>query len=217
MERARRIAAGPAPGWEPGPGFRRLAFLAAIALALGSCSPSPRSLNAMLALMDSSSPAVDAALFPRAAGLARTTEERLRVLKRARAFSPEAYANTARAFAEAPVLSEPVALAAFDAFMGAGLYDEALALFERSLRIETRPLHYAEAYAAQRKAGRNPDIPTGAYALLADALNAPAFLVEGALAEMLKGRLSFARELARQAYERGAALAPRAALGRGPL
>jgi hypothetical protein len=105
-------------------------------------------------------------------------------------------------------LSEPVALAAFDAFMGAGLYDEALGLFSHSLRIEERPLHYAEVYAAQRKAGQSPDIPSGAYALLADALNAPAFLVEGALAEMLKGRLSFARELARQAHERGAALPP---------
>ncbi|HAE22680.1 MAG TPA: hypothetical protein DCG47_10215, partial [Spirochaetaceae bacterium] len=124
------------------------------------------------------------------------------------AFSLEAYAATAREFSALTLLSEPVALASFDAFMGAGFYGEALALFERSLRIEQRPLLFAEAYAAQRKAGVSPDIPTGAYALLADALNAPGFLIEGALAEMRRGRLSFARELARQAYERGAALPP---------
>ncbi len=219
MERARSLALGPlfrrsAPrsarlaGARLAGISRRLSLAAALALALGSCAPSPRSLNALLALMDSSSPSVDAALFPRAAGLARNTDERLRVLKRARAFGPEAYAATARALTGAPVVSEPVALAAFDAFMGAGLYGEALALFERSLRMEERPLLFAEAYAAQRTAGVSPDIPTGAYALLADALGAPALLAEGALAEMEKGRLSFARELARQAYERGVELPP---------
>lgn len=209
MERARRPL-------KPGPRAAARGALAipaalAAACALGggliACAPRPApSLNALFALMDSGSPAADPELFATAAGLASSSGDRLRLLKRASERDAALYAGVARAIMDGGALSQTVLLAAFDAFMRAGRYADASEALAAAGTPTEFPLHYAELIASASAAGVEPSVEPAAYVRVADAVGDPTFLVQGALSAMRRGMPAAARELARAGLAAGAPL-----------
>lgn len=207
MERARRPLK---PGCRAA-ARKALALPAALAVALGgglvACARRPApSLNALFALMDSGSQAVGPELFATAAGLASSSSDRLRLLKRASKRDASLYAEVARAIVDGGALSQTVLLAAFDAFMRAGRYADAAEALAAAGTPTDFPLHYAELIAMASAAGVEPSIEPAAYARVADAVGDPSFLVQGALSAMRRGMPAAARELARAGMAAGASL-----------
>lgn len=209
MERARRPL-------KPGPraaARRALAIPAALAAAcalggaLVACARRPEpSINALFALIDSGSPSAGPELFMTAAGLATSSSDRLRLLKRASQREASLYAEVARAIMDGGALSQTVLLAAFDAFMRSGRYADASAALAAAGPPAEFPLHYAELLALASAAGVEPPIEPAAYARVADAVGDPSFLVQGALSAMRRGMPAAARELARAGLAAGASL-----------
>lgn len=209
MERARRPL-------KPGPraaARRALALAAALAAAcalgggLIACARrSEPSLNALLALIDSGSPSAGPELFATAAGLATSSSDRLRLLKRASKRDASLYAEVARAIMDGGATSQTVLLAAFDAFMRSGRYVDASEALAAAGTPADFPLHYAELLAIASTAGVKLFIEPAAYARVADAVGDPSFLVQGALSAMRRGMPAAARELARAGLAAGAPL-----------
>lgn len=211
MERARRAL-------RPGPRAARRAKAPPAAFAVGALAlvafglvvpaacarrPAP-SLNALFALMDSGSSAAGPELFATAAGLASSSADRLRLLKRAAERGPALYADVARALMDGGALSQAALLAAFDAFMRDGRFADAAEALDAAGGPKDFPLHYAELMASASAAGAELVVEPAAYARVADAVGDPAFFVLGALAAMRRGMPSAARELARAGLAAGA-------------
>ncbi len=209
MERARRSLK---PGSRAA-ARRALALPAALAAAcalgagLLSCARRPApSLNALFAVIDAGAPSAGPELFMTAAGLASSSSDRLRLLKRASERDASLYAEVARAIMDGGALSQTVLLAAFDAFMRAGRYADASGALAAAGPPADFPLHYAELIASAPAAGVEPPIEPAAYARVADAVGDPSFFVQGALSAMRRGMPSAARELARAGLAAGASL-----------
>jgi tetratricopeptide (TPR) repeat protein len=163
-------------------------------------------LNALLALIDSGSPSAGPELFMTAAGLASSSSDRLRLLKRASKREASLYAEVARAIMDGGALSQTVLLAGFDAFMRSGRYADASEALTAAGPPAEFPLHYAELIAKASTAGVELSIVPAAYARVADAVGDPSFFVQGALSAMRRGMPAAARELARAGLAAGASL-----------
>lgn len=209
MERARRPLR---------PGFRAAALRAiilasalvaasALGVGLAGCARrSAPSLNAVFALIDSGSPGAGPELFATAAGLASSSGDRLRLLKRASKRDDSLYADAARAILDGGAPSQTVLLAAFDAFMRAARYADALEALIAAGTPADLPLHYAELIARASAAGVELPIAPAAYVRAADAVGDPSFFALGALSAMRRGMPAAARELARAGLAAGASL-----------
>lgn len=183
---------------------QRLIGALALAGTLWSASCAKPSFGAVLAKIDASGGTAGARLFASGAELARSTEDRLRLLKRASAYAPETYAFAAEAVMESTSVSESVALAALDAFLEAGLHGKALGLFGPRLDPERFGAEYAEALIAAESAGAaprpGPDRLVAAYRANRD----PRFLVAAAVDAMHAGDTGFASMALGTALSEGA-------------
>ena len=129
-----------------------LCVAAIVAIALYARPGSDGSFGALLAKIDASPATASAAAYLNAAALAKGSEDRLRVLKRASSRDSALYADVAAAMAGSQ-LSEPVALAALDAFLLAGRYEDALALFGGPLDPRADAPELAETIVMAARAG----------------------------------------------------------------
>ncbi|GAB1457622.1 hypothetical protein MASR2M48_29300 [Spirochaetota bacterium] len=177
--------------------MRRLAVALAIAgsLSLGACRGAERSFGALLAKIDASPASVSTATFLNAARLADGTAERLRLLKRAHHRGGSLYSDTASAILASGMVTEPLALVAFDAFMSSALYDEALALFDGPLDPDTRADCYAEALSMALARGMASKPGVERFVASSDATGDSRFLVYAAVEAMLDGDRERARTL----------------------
>lgn len=174
-------------------GATAVSFLAGIMLlALFSCRAPERSFGALLARIDSAPELAEDRLYLNAAALAESTQDRLRLLKRASRRSPGLYAANASAMLASGTVSEPVALAALDAFLSAGRYGQALALFDSQLNYRTRPAEYAEALSLAIVSGIKVHPPLDRLVACAGATGDSRFLVYAAVEAMLSGDRSSA-------------------------
>ncbi|MBU0934650.1 MAG: hypothetical protein KKC64_03470 [Spirochaetes bacterium] len=122
-----------------GPGFlSRIAFLYrfflifTLGLCCSTCTKPDPSFSAVLALIDQQTADADPRLFTTAFFLANTTEDKLRVLKRAQAFDSSLVFMLA-AENYHTVQSEPVALVFFDAFMNSRDWSRAFSVWHNAL------------------------------------------------------------------------------------
>jgi len=109
-------------------------------------------------VIDSGAPSAGPELFMTAAGLASSSSDRLRLLKRASERDASLYAEVARAIMDGGALSQTVLLAAFDAFMRAGRYADASEALAAAGPPADFPLHYAELIASAPAAGVEPSV-----------------------------------------------------------
>jgi len=176
------------------------AWTAALCLValLWSCAPPEPSFGALLARIDAAQSELPVAVFTNAAALADTTVDRLRILKRARAWGSGTYAAVASVIVTAsPSCVETVALAALDAFLEAGRHEEALALFDGPLDPRQRPLEYAETIVRLSAFGLVVKAPAERLVWCYDATGARAFLEYAAVDAMASGDRSLALTLLR--------------------
>jgi len=176
-----------------------LAAVALLALC-AACRNPERSFGALLAKIDSAPEPVGVEVFINAAALARSTDERLRLLKRAASRDASLYAETARAVIAAGNVSEPVALAAFDAFLEASLAGEALTLFDSALDASLRPAEYAEALIVAIRNGVAVDPSLERLVACADVTGDNRFLLYAAIEAMVDGDRASALTLLGDAF-----------------
>lgn len=178
MERARQGIAAAALKTVPA------ALLAAAVLASSCAKPS---FGAVLAKIDASPGTAGIGLYEAGARLAASTEDRLRLLKRASRREPTLYASAAKALLGAGSASEAVDLAVFDALLEAGLPGEALGMFGSRLDPDRFPGEYAEALVAAEGAGLGPRPGPGRLSAAWRATGDPRFLVAVAVDAMERG------------------------------
>lgn len=178
-----------------------LAFLCARCGAFGGEAPS---FGALLAKIDADPVSASRSAYLNAAALAQGTDDRLRILKRASARDPAIYADSAAAIVAAGAVSEPVAIAVLDAYLAAGRYGDALALFDGPLSPSLRPSEYAETLVLAVRSGYSPPRPsTDRLVLCADAANDARFLEAAAVDALLEGDRPRARALLVEAVGSG--------------
>ncbi|MBN2875708.1 MAG: hypothetical protein JXM71_11480 [Spirochaetales bacterium] len=197
MKLGREAGAQPvagAPQWEL-VWLRRAAVAATLSMVIVSCSPPARSFSALLARIDSSPTVVGEEVFLSAAALADDTEERLRLLKRAATRDPQLYAATASALVRASAISEPVALAALDAFLHARRFSEATGLFKGPLDPRSHPSEFAEMVVLADRYDALPELSTMDLVACADSTRDARFLVAAAVNAMQGGDRSTAATL----------------------
>lgn len=161
-----------------------------VVLACLSCAgcPSPqRSFSGLLARIDASKDSAKLDVYRKAAVLAGSTEDRLRLLKRAMRRGPDFAADVAIAVAAAPIISEPVALAAFDIFLDAGRYADALGLFDAALDARSHGAELAEAIVLSYRAGAMPEQPVDRLVACFDASGDAAFMILAGIEAMRAG------------------------------
>lgn len=163
-----------------------LCVAAIVAIALYARPGSDRSFGALLAKIDASPATASAAAYLNAAALAKGSEERLRVLKRAASRDSALYADVAAAMA-GNQLSEPVALAALDAFLLAGRYDEALSLFGGPLDPRADAPELAETIVMAARAGVALAPSIDQLVACSDATGDPSFMARAAVDAMRGG------------------------------
>jgi tetratricopeptide (TPR) repeat protein len=188
MERARRhrlIGACPVDAHARLTGKVFLAALVCVALA--GC-PSPRqSFSGLLAKIDASKDSAAVEVYRKAATLAASTEDRLRLLKRAMRRGPEFASGVAKTVVASGIVSEPVARAALDVFLDAGRFDDALSLFDGSLDAHTHGAELAEAVVRSYHAGVTPRLPADGLVACFDATGDSSFMILAAIDAMLAG------------------------------
>lgn len=183
------------------------AAIGASIIASVSCRGSGRSFGALLAKIDAARGLASEATFLGAASLARGTEDRLRLLKRASALEPDRYADVAAAVLKAGSVSEPVALAALDAYILSGRYEAALSLFEGPLDPSSRSAEYAESLVLAARSGANPAPPYERLVATADLTGDWRFMARAAIDAMVEGDRAVALTLLADAERfEGAAL-----------
>lgn len=130
------------------------ALVAGLTLAiLPGCAKTPASFELLLAKIDALGLQATADAFTRAASLAGTSAEKLRLLKRARRIDPGLAVHTARLMLDTSV-SSIVGLAALDAFLAASSFEDAFRLFPVILPPAEFPLEFAETFVRAKQAGQ---------------------------------------------------------------
>ncbi|PKL26586.1 MAG: hypothetical protein CVV47_01240 [Spirochaetae bacterium HGW-Spirochaetae-3] len=178
---------------------RRGGVAAAVAISLslfGACRGAEPSFGALLAKIDADPAAATRSAYLNAAALASGTEERLRLLKRASALDPVIYADSAREIMAAGPVSEPVAMAVLDAYLGAGCFEEALALFDGPLDPADKAAALAETLVLATRTGYSPPRQSvDRLVLCSDATMDGRFMESAAVDSMLEGDRPRARAL----------------------
>ncbi|HPM72825.1 MAG TPA: hypothetical protein PLE25_07625 [Spirochaetales bacterium] len=175
-----------------------LGVAAIVAIALSLRPGSDRSFGALLARIDASPVTASAEAYLNAAALAKGSEDRLRVLKRAALRDSALYADVAAVMTGSPV-SQPVALAALDAYLKAGRFVEALSLFDGPLDPRTNAAALAETVVTAARAGRALSPSIDQLVACFDATGDSSFLTSAAIDAMRKGDRQAASMLLRDA------------------
>ncbi len=163
-------------------------FIMALAcMACAGCSNPQRSFSGLLARIDASRDGANPELYRKAAILAGSTEDRLRLLKRAMRRDHDFAANVAAAVVAAPIISEPVALVALDIFLDSGRYADALGLFDRALDARSHGAELAEAIVLSYRAGAMRDQPADRLVACFDASGDASFMILAGIEAMRSG------------------------------
>ncbi len=170
-------------------------ILLAFLLFSVSCTKAVVSFGALLEIIDSSPQTAPAELFLQAATLALSTEDQIRLLKRASIRTPDSYADIASAVARRSRVSETVGLVALDALLAANRFAESLEIFNGTLDASVWPTQFAEVLILAFRNGNAPDVPIERLIASADATDDGRFLVFAAAQAMTKGDRATARTL----------------------
>lgn len=162
-----------------------LAFLAVLAAsAMSGCQNKHQSFAGLLARIDASGNAAPLALYHKAAVLAASTDERLRILKRGLRCGQDCAVDVVTTVIASGGITEPVALVALDVYLDAGKYDEALALFDGPLDARSHGAELAEAMVMSSRAGVSIPQPADAMVACFDATGNPSFMIAAAVDAM---------------------------------
>jgi len=169
-------------------------FVAAlVCIALSEC-PNPRqSFSGLLARIDSSEDKATLEVYRKAAARAASTEDRLRLLKRAMRRGHDFAADVAGTVVASGAVSEPVALAALDIFLDSGRHAEALRLFDGALDARSHGAELAEAIVLSYRAGTMPRQPADRLVACFDATGDVSFMIIAAIEAMRAGDRATAR------------------------
>jgi tetratricopeptide (TPR) repeat protein len=151
------------------------------------CDRGKASFSGLLARIDSAPESASPENFKRAAKLADSTEERLRILKRASLRNPQIYADTARTLLANGAVAGPVLMAIIDALIEAGAYDEALSLFDGKMEPGDFKAAYAEVLVHCIKSGTLPTITMERAVLCTDATGDIRWMLNAAIDAMVAG------------------------------
>jgi hypothetical protein len=180
-----------------------LALTASIALA---CPNARKSFTGILARIDAASGSAAPELYFNAASMAKSTEERLRILKRASEREISIYAGTAKAILSKGPVSQPVSVAALDALIENGMFEDALALFDGSLDPVEYPAEYAELVVRSIRGGHVPDITLERSIICAKVTGDFRWSIDAALDAMVQGDMGTAAPLLADAENQGYAI-----------
>jgi tetratricopeptide (TPR) repeat protein len=171
-----------------------------------ACGDSRGSFPGLLARIDADPASASADVYIKAAELADTTEERLRILKRASRAAPKVYADTARAVLSAGAVTGPVIMAVVDALIEGGAYLEALGLFDGTIDPHEYPSAYAEILVRCHRAGYAPAISMERAVLCSDVTGDFRWMLGAAIDAMLAGDRGTASLLLADAENKGHAM-----------
>ena len=174
-------------------------------IVLAGCDRHPASFSIALANIDALGPQAPVSAFVTAAAMAGTSADKLRLLKRARLVDPDLAAYTAALLSDSGS-SSVVGLAALDAFLESGNFDDALELFATILPPTDFPLEFAETFIRTKQAGLIPDLSAQdrTWLILAfDATGQAEFLYEAILSSLEAGDIGAARVILNEAIAKG--------------
>jgi len=169
-------------------------FILAFACVACAGCPNPRqSFYGLLARIDSSKESAPLEVYRKAASLAASTEDRLRIIKRAMRRGPDFAADVAGTVISSGAISEPVALAALDIFLDCGRHAEALSLFDGALDARSHGAELAEAVVLSYRAGAIPEQSADRLVACFDATGDASFMMLAAIEAMRAGDRATAR------------------------
>jgi tetratricopeptide (TPR) repeat protein len=183
-----------------------IACIVLTALLAFACGDSRGSFSGLLARIDADQVSAGADLYTKAAKLAATTEDRLRILKRASRTKPKVYADTARAVLSAGAVTGPVIMAIVDALIEDGAYLEALGLFDGTIDPNEYPSAYAEILVRCQSAGYAPAISMERAVLCTDVTGDFRWMLGAAIDAMVAGDRGTATLLLADAENKGHAM-----------
>lgn len=166
----------------------RLAGLACMAMlvstVLSGCQSQHQSFTGLLARIDASNNSAPLALYHKAATLAASTDERLRILKRSMRRGADCALDTATTVMATGTISEPVALVALDVLLDAGKYGQAVALFNGPLDPHSHGAELSETLIRSIRAGVWIEQPADALVACFDATGDSSFMIMAAVDAM---------------------------------